>query len=45
MECLQMELGEPDESGRRRPVPKEGSEFHMDCDLAIIAVGPVPTPC
>jgi glutamate synthase (NADPH) small chain len=44
MECLQMELGEPDESGRRRPVPKEGSEFHMDCDLAIIAVGSGANP-
>ena len=44
MECLQMELGEPDESGRRRPVAKEGSEFHMDCDLAIIAVGSGANP-
>ncbi len=44
MECLQMELGEPDESGRRRPVPKEGSEFQMDCDLAIIAVGSGANP-
>ena len=44
MECLQMELGEPDESGRRRPVPKEGSEFHMDCDLVIIAVGSGANP-
>mgnify|MGYP000464676909 CR=1 FL=1 len=32
-----MELGEPDDSGRRRPVPVEGSEFNLDCDLAIIA--------
>jgi glutamate synthase (NADPH) small chain len=44
MECLQMELGEPDDSGRRRPVPKEGSEFQMDCDLAIIAVGSGANP-
>jgi len=44
MECLQMELGEPDDSGRRRPVPKEGSEFQMECDLAIIAVGSGANP-
>jgi glutamate synthase (NADPH/NADH) small chain len=44
MECLQMELGEPDDSGRRRPVPKEGSEFQMDCDLVIIAVGSGANP-
>jgi glutamate synthase (NADPH/NADH) small chain len=44
MECLQMELGEPDESGRRRPVPKEGSEFQMDCDLVIVAVGSGANP-
>jgi len=36
---LQCQLGEPDASGRRRPVPIEGSAFDMDCDLAIIAVG------
>ncbi|RMG61513.1 MAG: hypothetical protein D6713_00265, partial [Deltaproteobacteria bacterium] len=34
-----MELGEPDESGRRRPVPVEGSEFTLDIDTAIIAIG------
>lgn len=44
MECLQMELGEPDDSGRRRPVPKKGSEFQMDCDLVIIAVGSGANP-
>ncbi|MFP4306301.1 MAG: NADPH-dependent glutamate synthase [Desulfococcaceae bacterium] len=44
MECLQMELGEPDESGRRRPVAKEGSEFQMDCDLCIVAVGSGANP-
>lgn len=38
-ECLRMELGEPDESGRRRPVPMEGSEFTMDVDMVVIAVG------
>jgi glutamate synthase (NADPH/NADH) small chain len=39
-----MELGEPDDSGRRRPVPKAGSEFQMDCDLVIIAVGSGANP-
>ncbi len=37
--CLRMELGEPDDSGRRRPVPMEGSEFIMDVDMVVIAVG------
>ena len=44
MECLQMELGEPDDSGRRRPVPVEGSEFILDCDLCIVAVGSGANP-
>ena len=44
MECLKMELGEPDDSGRRRPVPIEGSEFELECDLAVIAVGAGPNP-
>lgn len=44
MECLKMELGEPDESGRRRPIPVEGTEFQMACDLAIIAVGSGANP-
>lgn len=44
MECLKMELGEPDDSGRRRPVPIEGSEFELDCDLAVIAVGAGANP-
>jgi glutamate synthase (NADPH/NADH) small chain len=44
VECLQMKLGEPDESGRRRPIPIEGSEFKLDCDLAIIAVGAGANP-
>jgi len=44
MKCLKMELGEPDESGRRRPVPIEGSEFTMDCDLVIVAVGSGANP-
>lgn len=44
VECLKMELGEPDDSGRRRPVPIEGSEFKLDCDLAIVAVGAGANP-
>jgi len=39
LECIRMELGEPDASGRRRPVPKKGSEFTMDVDNGIIAIG------
>jgi len=44
MECLRMELGEPDESGRRRPVPIEGSEFQLECDLAVVAIGAGANP-
>ena len=44
MECIQMELGEPDDSGRRRPIPIEGSKFEMECDLAVIAVGAGANP-
>ena len=44
VECLKMDLGEPDESGRRRPVPIEGSEFTLDCDLAVVAVGAGANP-
>jgi glutamate synthase (NADPH) small chain len=44
MECLRMELGEPDESGRRRPVPVEGSEFTIDTDLVVVAVGSGANP-
>lgn len=39
MKCLQCELGEPDSSGRRRPVPVKGSDFDIECDIAIIAIG------
>lgn len=39
LECIRMQLGEPDASGRRRPVPMEGSEFKLPCDLAISAIG------
>ena len=44
MECQAMELGQPDASGRRRPVPIEGSEFTMDTDTVIIAIGQTPNP-
>jgi glutamate synthase (NADPH) small chain len=44
MECLQMELGEPDDSGRRRPVPVKGSEFVVETDTVIIAIGNAPNP-
>ena len=44
MECLKMELGEPDESGRRRPVPMKGSEFKLECDMAVVAIGAGPNP-
>ncbi len=39
MECLKYELGEPDDSGRRRPIPIEGSEFTIDVDTVIVAIG------
>jgi glutamate synthase (NADPH/NADH) small chain len=44
MECIKMELGEPDASGRRRPVPVKDSEFMMDIDTAVIAIGQTPNP-
>jgi len=44
MECVNMDLGEPDASGRRRPVPIEGSEHVIDVDIAIIAIGTSPNP-
>lgn len=44
MECLKHELGEPDESGRRKPVPVTGSEFIMDCDTVIVAIGNESNP-
>lgn len=37
--CIEMELGEPDESGRRRPIEKKGSEFEIECDCVIMALG------
>jgi heterodisulfide reductase subunit A len=42
MECVRMELGEPDDSGRRRPIPIEGSEFTLDVDMVIPAIGQMP---
>ncbi|WP_320047808.1 NADPH-dependent glutamate synthase [uncultured Ilyobacter sp.] len=44
LECVEMELSEPDESGRRRPVPIEGSKFLLDVDRVIIAIGQSPNP-
>jgi len=44
MECYEMELGEPDASGRRRPLVKEGSEFIIDVDVAVVALGTTPNP-
>ena len=44
MTCLKMELGEPDASGRRRPIPIKGSEYEMPVDTVIIAVGQGPNP-
>lgn len=42
--CVEMELGEPDESGRRSPIVKEGSEFDVECDVVIMALGTSPNP-
>ncbi len=44
IECLKYRLGEPDESGRRRPIPIEGSEFTIDIDACIIAIGNIANP-
>lgn len=44
MECIRMELGEPDDSGRRRPIEIEGSEFVLDVDTVIMALGTSPNP-
>ncbi|MBN3035510.1 MAG: NADPH-dependent glutamate synthase [Bacteroidales bacterium] len=44
LECIKMELGEPDASGRRRPVPIQGSEFVIETDLVVIAIGTGPNP-
>ena len=44
MECIKMELGEPDASGRRRPIPIKGSEFTYDCDMVVPALGNKANP-
>jgi glutamate synthase (NADPH/NADH) small chain len=44
MECIEMDLGEPDASGRRRPVPKEDSNFTLDVDLVVVAIGTGANP-
>jgi glutamate synthase (NADPH/NADH) small chain len=44
LECIQNELGEPDASGRRRPVPVEGSNFNVEGDVVVIAIGQSPSP-
>lgn len=44
MKCIKMELGEPDEKGRRRPVPIKDSEFILDTDVVIISIGTSPNP-
>lgn len=44
MECVRMELGEPDASGRRRPVPVDGSNFVLELDSVVIAIGQSPNP-
>ncbi len=44
IECLRMELGEPDESGRRRPIPVKGSEFKIEVDTVVVAIGNTPNP-
>ena len=44
IKCVEMELGEPDESGRRRPIVKEGSDFVLDVDSVIMSIGTSPNP-
>lgn len=44
MKCIKMELGEPDERGRRRPIPVENSEFVLDVDTVVMAIGTSPNP-
>ena len=44
LNCVEMELGEPDESGRRSPVVKEGSDFELECNVVIMALGTSPNP-
>ena len=44
MECIRMELGEPDESGRRSPIPVEGSNYNLEVDTVIMSIGTYPNP-
>jgi len=44
VECVRMRLGEPDETGRRRPIPIEGSEFKVEADTVVVAIGQRPNP-
>jgi glutamate synthase (NADPH/NADH) small chain len=44
LRCIKMELGEPDAKGRRRPIPIPGSEFVLDVDTVVIAIGTSPNP-
>lgn len=44
IDCVRMELGEPDESGRRSPIEVEGSDFNIECDVVIMALGTSPNP-
>ena len=44
MRCIRMELGEPDSSGRRRPIPIPGTEFDMETDIVVMALGTRPNP-
>ncbi|MDE7230256.1 MAG: NADPH-dependent glutamate synthase [Oscillospiraceae bacterium] len=44
MKCIEMELGEPDASGRRRPIPKPDSEFMLDVDCVVMSIGTSPNP-
>ena len=44
MKCIKMELGEPDEKGRRRPIPIEGSEYVLDVDTVVMSIGTSPNP-
>ena len=44
LRCIEMQLGEPDQSGRRRPVPVDGSEHDLDVDCVIVSIGTSPNP-
>jgi glutamate synthase (NADPH/NADH) small chain len=44
LKCIRMELGEPDASGRRRPMPVEGSEFIIPCEIVVVAIGSLANP-